>query len=137
MADLFPSRKPASPPAPAPAGRRRPRRPPAGYVLGLMLVGGATVLLPVSFAALVAGLGRGLLWHLQAHLGWVRGPDAGATGLLAYILLALCLALPFAFLLRPLLSRPYRHSAGIALDPESEPRLFAFVGQICEALGSP
>ena len=102
-----------------------------------MLVGGATVLLPVSFAALVAGLGGGLLWHLQAHLGWVRGPEAGASGILLYGLLALGLGLPFAFLLRPLLARPQRHPAGIALVPEDEPRLFTFVGQICEALGSP
>lgn len=132
-ADLFPSRRPV----PASAARRRSRRPPAGYVLGLMLVGGATVLLPFSYGAMVVGLFGGLLWHLQAHLGWVSGPDADAFGLLLYVLAALSLGLPFAFLLRPLLARPQGQASGIALDPRDEPRLFAFVGQICEALGSP
>lgn len=130
-ANLLPPGKPRE-------ARRHPaRRPPAAYVAGLMAVGSATVLLPVSYITLVAGLAAGLAFHLHSHLGWIRGPGADAAQAVAYLLLAVALGLPCAFLLRPFFVRTSNPAAGLVLAPDQEPRLHTFVVQICEALGSP
>lgn len=109
----------------------------AAYWAGLALVAGAIVLIPASYAALVAALAAGTAWHLVVHASWIAGEGAGPASALLYAFLALATALPMVFLLRPFcLSAPPRPAA-VDLDPAAEPRLHAFVLRICEALGAP
>lgn len=134
-ANLFPSRN--RPDRIRGRARRASRRPTFAYVAGLMAVGSAAVLIPVSYALLVSALAGGLAFHLQAHLHWALGPGSGASGTFLYVLAAAGLGLPCAFLLRPFFVRSQGQAAGIVLDPDGEPRLHTFVARICEALGAP
>jgi Zn-dependent protease with chaperone function len=119
--------------------KRKPKRerPPVAYALGLVGVAAATVLLPVSYLAFCAGTLWLLRFHLVRDLHWILGPDSGFLSGVAYILAALLLAGFAAFLFRPFVSGRRRPKADITLRPDQEPRLHAFVQQICNALGSP
>lgn len=128
-ADLLPSRK-------HPA-RRASRRPPAAYLAGLMMVGSAAVLLPLTYASLILSLAAGAIWHLRTHAEWIAGPDSTPLWGLLYIAAALAFILPPAFLLRPFFTRSPAHAAGRVLSPADEPKLHTFIHQICEALGAP
>lgn len=120
--------------------RRRKKieaHPPVAYVLGLLAVGAATVVLPASYLAICGGV----LWLLRAHLvgnlHWAMGPDAGFSTGLAYVLGALILVELSLFLLRPFITGRRRPKADMSITPGEEPRLHAFILQICTALGSP
>lgn len=123
----------------SPLRRRTPGRegPRAAYALGLCGVGIATVLLPVSYVALCAGIVWLLKWHFTAHLPWIAGPEAGLFPALAYVFGGASAAGVLVFLLRPFVAGKRRSKADLTLRPDQEPRLHAFVQQICNALGSP
>lgn len=112
-------------------------RPPAAYVAGLLAVGVAMVLLPLSYLA-VAGV---ILWlmrvHVVGHIGWLVGPESGVLSGAGYIVSALILALLSIFFFRPFFGHHRRSKSDHCLRPRDEPRLHAFVQQICTALGAP
>ena len=107
------------------------------YAVGLFGVGIATILLPFSYLALCGGAVWLLKWHLTANLKWMIGPEAGLFPALGYLLAALFTAGVLVFLLRPFVAGRRRSKADLTLRPDQEPRLHAFVQQICNALGSP
>ena len=111
--------------------------PPIAYAAGLLAVGLGTVLLPVSYLGIFAGTVWLLCGHLAGNLGWIAGPDAGLAMGILYVTVALFLATFTVFLFRPILSAHSRSKADLSLIPGEEPRLHAFVQQICTALGSP
>ncbi len=129
------------PKSPARLSFRRRRdgrdRPPLAYAAGLLGVGLATVLLPVSFLSISGGV----LWllgrHAMRNLGWLIGPEAGVLSGAAYIALLISGSLLAFFLFRPFFAERRRFKADLSLVPGEEPRLHAFVQQICTALGSP
>lgn len=119
--------------------RRAPAvdRPPIAYGFGLAAVALAIVLLPLAYAALCAGSLWLLGWHLVRHAGWLIGPDSAFLPGLAYLLGSLMILGIAMFLIRPLVSGRRRPRPDLVLRPEQEPRLHAFVQQICNSLGSP
>lgn len=129
---------------PGPASRLRLRRripsadrPPLAYGIGLAAVALAIVLLPLTYAALCFGTLWLLGWHAVRHQGWLVGPDSAFLPGLAYVVCLLLIAGIALFLIRPLVSGRRRPRPDLVLRPEQEPRLHAFVQQICNSLGSP
>ncbi|MDB5105592.1 MAG: heat shock protein HtpX [Fibrobacteres bacterium] len=112
-------------------------RPPIAYAAGLLGVGIAMVLLPISYLSISAGV----LWLLRRHLvgnfGWIIGSDASLPMGAGYIAIGLILSGMAVFLFRPFFAGRRRPKADLSLVPGEEPRLHAFVQQICSALGSP
>ncbi|HKP96374.1 MAG TPA: M48 family metalloprotease [Fibrobacteria bacterium] len=127
------------------SGGRRPLRkrnglgehPTPAYIAGLIGVGISTVLLPVSYVAICCGVVRMLGLHLVGNLGWMVGPGAGLFTGLGYLLTGMFLTMLAVFLLRPFLIGRRWSKADLCVTPIQEPRLHAFVLQICTALGSP
>ena len=113
------------------------RRPPFAYAAGLVGVGAALVLLPLAYLGTLSVTLWALYRHLTHDSNWIFGPGAGLPMSCLYIVAALILGLLGFFLLRPLIPDLRRAKADLALLPEEEPRLHAFVQQICAALGSP
>jgi Zn-dependent protease with chaperone function len=119
--------------------RRRPgtERPPIAYAAGLLGVGLATILLPVCYLTLAGGVFWLLGSHAIGNIGWVFGSEAGLFSGLAYVMLLLFGSMLAVFLFRPFFAERRRFKADLSLIPGEEPRLHAFVQQICTALGSP
>lgn len=119
------------------AGIRRPRVP-LFYTLGLALVAGAMVLLPLVYLAMVGAIGYVVYWHATVHIAWI------ATGtrnvfMVTFVYLGLLLVglVMVFFLLKPLLARRSQPPQPLALHPGAEARLFAFIEAVCRAVGAP
>jgi Zn-dependent protease with chaperone function len=112
-------------------------RPPLAYALGLAGVALAMFLLPAAYAAICLGSVWLLRWHAARHLGWLLGPASAFLPGVAYVVSLVILAGFILFLLRPFAWGRRRVKPDFVLKPEQEPRLYAFVQQICGALGSP
>jgi Zn-dependent protease with chaperone function len=111
-------------------------RSPLTYKAGVMLVAAVMVLLPLVYLALLGAVGCGVYYHTVYHvkvLEALKGP-AGAVAYVAPLFVGVVLLL---FMLKPLLSRPARRSPPLALVPEEEPLLFAFVERVCRAVRAP
>ncbi len=111
--------------------------PPFAYAAGILGVGLALVFLPLAYLGTVGVTLWLLYFHLTRDSRWIFGPEAGLPMACLYLASALVLVLLGFFLLRPLIPDRRRPKADLELSPEQEPRLHAFVQQICAALGSP
>jgi Zn-dependent protease with chaperone function len=115
-------------------GRERPA---LAYAVGIMGVAAATVVLPLCYLAIASAV----LWlvgkHAISRVGWIVGPEAGLMLGIAYLVLLLFGTMLVVFLFRPLFSERRRPKSDLSLVPGEEPRLHAFVQQICTALGAP
>jgi hypothetical protein len=143
---LVPEELPAVPGRPTVAelagaflGRVERPRPTANYrwALGVGLV--AALAMPAVYAALVVVLGWGLFRVADSWVAWAKTASGGAmaaglrTGLLVVGMGMGLLVL--GSLLRPFVVRSRRRRSGLALNPVSEPLLFAFVHMVCDAVG--
>ena len=112
-------------------------RPPLAYAIGLMGVAAAAIVLPFFYLAIASAV----LWlvgmHAIARIGWIVGSEAGLMSGITYLVLLLFGSMMVVFLFRPLFSERRRPKADLTLAPGEEPRLHAFVQQICTALGAP
>ena len=114
------------------AGRIEPIRATALYRLGLALVAGAMVLLPVIYVALVALAAWGWWLYLSEIL------LAGRTGANVFTLAPLAVGgVVIFFLLKPLLARDSRRAKPLTLAREEAPGLFRLVEQLCDMLRAP
>jgi Zn-dependent protease with chaperone function len=131
------------------------------YRIALLLVTAATILLPLVYLAVItvvawcgyyyfvwiilpqlAMLAPYPLGHFYAHSrGMSYGSSFGGRGGIGGFLI-FDLAIPLtglvllAALVKPVVT-PRRRSPALALDPELQPALFAFVGRICLWAGAP
>jgi Zn-dependent protease with chaperone function len=122
-------------------GRMKRGLPPLRYQAALGLVTVAMLVLPVSYLALVFGVGGAVVMFATR---WFRWMDAafGAREMVVvnsvvYVLGLLAGGLVLVFLVKPLLARPVRRSQPLALSPSAEPLLFAFLGMVCDTVGAP
>src|SRR5436190_3910010 len=111
------------------------------YSLGLLLVTGAIVVLPLIYIAMLGFAAYVVYWWAARFSFLVSGATYGI-----YILLLQCLlyfaplfagAVVLFFMVKPLLARRPRYAQPLALNPGSEPLLFAFVTRICKTIGAP
>ncbi|MEZ0268421.1 MAG: M48 family metallopeptidase [Phycisphaerae bacterium] len=107
--------------------------PPAGY--GWALAGVATFLVVISavYLALLAFLGWLLAWHVfQTFVSLRHGPY-----FIFHLPMALLAGTLLLFLVKPVFFRRKPGKDGvIALQPEDEPLLFAFVNKLADATGA-
>jgi Zn-dependent protease with chaperone function/predicted RNA-binding Zn-ribbon protein involved in translation (DUF1610 family) len=123
------------------AGPISPPRSPLLYLIGLFLVAGMMVLLPLFYLALI-GLAGWLTYEWAIHAKEILPGDV--LNLFAYlIVLTLYLAPLFAgtvlvlFMVKPFFARRAPHAQPLALHPGAEPLLHSFVSQICRAVRAP
>ncbi len=121
-------------------GFRRPIDAPqlsAFYRLGLLLVLGLLVLLPLIYFALVGAVGWLVYWHATQNVGilYERGRMVGKT--LTYLGPLAAGLIVLLFLIKPVLA-PVESIAGpVILTKDKEPLLFAFIARLCRLVGAP
>ena len=107
------------------------------YRVGLAVVAGTMVLLPLCYIGLIALWGWLIKWHLAENVWLMSGRSARAWRGIAYIGPAVAGVIMFFFLVKPLFARAPRREDPIRLDPDEEPVLFAFIERICDEVCSP
>ncbi len=114
------------------------------YQCGLLLVTVTMVLLPLIYMAFVGSVAW-LVYHHAIHnwgpiMDWGGFTGGGRVMILKFLvyftpLLAGLVVLFFLF--KPIFARRPKHAQPLALNPASEPMLYAFIHKICEAVGAP
>ena len=106
------------------------------YQIGLVLVTGMMLLLPMLYLALIAAFVY-MLFYYTTHFGdffpEVRGRAAIFLLGTPLIVGVICLA----FMIKPLFVRPVEEYMQTSLDPKKEPLLFAFVNRLAQIVGAP
>ena len=106
------------------------------YQLAMAGVTVAMLLLPLFYLALIGLTGYGVFYHAVENVGILSQHGSGSGRLLLYLTPIVIGAVLVVFMLKPfLLFRPEKHFP-IALSPEREKTLFAFVHRICDAVGA-
>ena len=109
------------------------------YRIGVLLVAGAVVLLPVLYVALIGVAGWGVYWHATentevATWGYGRGR---ILAVLVYLAPILAGSIAVLFMLKPLLARTVMEHGHVSLNRAAQPLLFTFVGKICDTVNAP
>ena len=107
-------------------------QPSAAYQRALFGAAAALIGVLALYAGLVLTLVAITVWHGMAHLDWLR---SGTGGILLYgtpLFLGMVLTL---FLVRPVFARRPPPPPSRAISHEEHPRLFQFIGAICQEVG--
>lgn len=118
-----------------------PTRPSFSYQLGLLLVTGMMVLLPLIYIGLVCLAGWGVYLY-ATHCTFLLKSGVGGVRfyiikLMAYIAPLFVGSVLVFFMVKPLFARRPRHAQPLALNPASEPAVFAFIARICDLSAHP
>jgi hypothetical protein len=115
---------------------------PARYKVGMFLVSCAVVLLPLIYLGLIALLGFGLYAYATGAYDFFF-PEMGGRRR-TYFALWFIYLIPFpiglilmGFMLKPLMAPPRFGSVTFPVSHSENPRLFAFIGQLCQAMRAP
>jgi Zn-dependent protease with chaperone function len=118
----------------------RPVRVSILYQLGLVVVAGAMVLLPLIYVGLVGLFGYGVYYHATENvsiLSWQMTGRAAVVKFLVYIAPLVVGAILMLFLVKPLFARRVETSDPVSIDHSDAPLLFALIGRICQTVGAP
>jgi len=116
--------------------RITPRRLPFHYHLGLVLVAGAMLLLPLVYLMLIALVAYGVYWHTTENYGILSGGGLRFKAVL-YIGPMFVGAILVLFMAKPLLARRRVIEVDTDLERNDQPFLFAFVETLCASMGAP
>ncbi len=107
---------------------------PAGYGNALAFVVAALVIVPILFLGVVGLFTWMSVWHLYESVAWLQeGPY-----FIFHLPMALIGLMLLVMLVKPLFfQRKNKDEGVIALTAAEQPRLFAFVAQLCDAAGAP
>ena len=112
-----------------------------GYHAGLLAVTGMMILLPLIYVSAVLSLVGGMGYfavHYRFLAESVHGePRWYLLKLLAYAGPLFIGGVLVLFMVKPLFARRASQPEPMALNPDSEPTLFAFVAKICDTVGAP
>jgi hypothetical protein len=117
-------------------GAIEPVRPTLLYRLGIVVVTGLMLILPLVYVALIGLVILVTGWHAIHGLSLFSTIRNAKGAALLYIGPLIAGVVVVVFLFKPLFARPSKRPKTRALDPEKEPLLFAFVDGICAAVGS-
>lgn len=107
-------------------GKIEPVSVPFSYRIGVMLVAALVIALPLAYLAVIGVALYLIYWRaLHAASAAVYVPSLAAGTVMIF------------FLLKPIFAAPGRQRRTRSLTRESDPLLFAFVDQVCTAVGSP
>lgn len=122
------------------SGRIEPVRIAPGYALTLAAVAVLMIALPLIYVGLIGAVAWLWWWHLVNDAAVFSSSHSRGGAKAAFVMYVGPLvigAVLIIFMLKPLLARAGKRAAPITLDPRHEPRLFAFVTRLCEAVGAP
>jgi hypothetical protein len=111
------------------------------YQLGLCVVTFTMVLLPIIYLALIGLAAWGVYLWATGATALFSDKAGGARimalkGLLYIVPLFAGIVLVF-FMVKPIFARRPKGAQPLALNPASEPALFAFIAKICDTVGAP
>jgi len=111
------------------------------YQLGLVLVTGMMILLPVAYVALVGATAYGVYLY-ATHFAFLLQSFTG--GIYFFCLKTLVFLAPLfsgvilvLFMIKPLFARRAGHAQPLAMNPALEQALYAFIAKICDLVGAP
>jgi len=111
------------------------------YTIGLLLVTLAIVVLPFLYLVLLGFAGYLVFWWATRFAFLLSGPGYGLYFLiikfLIYFTPLFTGGIVLFFMVKPLLARRPSYAQPLALNPGSEPLLFAFITRICKTIGAP
>ena len=110
------------------------------YSIGMALVACGMVLLPLLYLAVIACAAYAVYWHATRHVIWLMFVALSPIFLifvLCYMALLGAGLITLFFLLKPIFARRPRRAQPLALHPDAEPRLYAFIEAVCAAVGAP
>ncbi len=111
------------------------------YQLGLFLVAVVMLLLPVIYLALVGLAGWGVYFYATHFTFLLKSSVGGVRLYFLKLMLYICPlfvgSILVFFLVKPLFARRPRAAQPLALNPASEPAVFAFIARICDLVGAP
>ncbi len=111
------------------------------YLLGAAVAAGVMILLPLVYLSLIAVVACIAFWHgVSNHWIFTSGQTTGkATAWAFMVYLAPLVAAPIIilFLIKPFFAPQVDESVPLSLEEREQPRLFAFVQSLCEAVGAP
>jgi Zn-dependent protease with chaperone function len=120
-------------------GQIAPVRTSTRYIAGMSLVAVVMLLLPLLYLALIGAVAA-LLWYHATHslsvFEHVRGRNIKGA-LAVYVGPLVVGGIVLLFMIKPLFAPRRRETEPLALDPEHEPLLFAFVDKLCAAVHAP
>jgi Zn-dependent protease with chaperone function len=110
------------------------------YRFAMMLVAVVTILLPIVYLMMIAGVGWLVYYHVTHHHGmltWGYGIRGRALIMIAYAAPVVVGAILIFFMTKPIFARPARQPRIRSLTADGEPLLFKLVERICDAVHAP
>lgn len=114
------------------------------YHMGLVLVAGAMLLLPLIYLTMVGAVAYAVYYHAVHNarpiLGFGQSSGEGRVmlvSLLVYIVPLVAGVIVVFFMFKPLLAKQPKRAQPLALNPANERLLYAFIEKICDAVGAP
>ncbi|MEN9573852.1 MAG: Protease HtpX [Verrucomicrobiota bacterium] len=111
------------------------------YQVGLLVVAVTMAILPLIYIAMIVAAGWGV-YFWATHFDFLLKSSGG--GPRVYLFKLVIYAAPlFAgsvlvlFMIKPLFARRAKHSQPLAVNPEVDPLLHAFIRKVCETVGAP
>jgi len=117
------------------AGRVEGKRTSILYLLALFVVAGAMVMLPVIYIGMIGGVAYGVYYHATSHATMLHVDVVSYGRSLVFVIPFLVGAVLVIFMIKPLFARYKTQETGLTIDENNEPRLFAYVERLCEAMG--
>ena len=111
------------------------------YPIGMTLVAGFMVLLPIVYVLLTVAAAYGVYFWGTHGLGLFTHYRGGIR--FSFFALAIYLAPLFAglvlvlFMIKPLFARRLPRAQPLSMNPAAEPKLYAFIAKVCETVGAP
>src|SRR5262245_36546766 len=107
------------------------------YRLGVLVLAGVLLLLPLAYLALIAGVGWLLVYHVTNNLPNVARTFSVWALLFGYVGPIIVLAILLFFMVKPLFAPRRRTGRLRTLEFGEEPLLFALVTRVAQAAGAP
>ncbi len=108
-----------------------------GYRLGVLLVTGAMVLLPLIYIALIGLVACFVGWYAVHGLAIIKTTHNVWAVVFGYAGPLIAGGILFFFMIKPLFARSPKAGWGRTLEHGREPVLFAFVSRIAQTVGAP
>jgi Zn-dependent protease with chaperone function len=115
------------------SGRIPPARLGPLYQLGTALTALAMVLLPLLYLGLIGGVG----WAVYRHASNDAGDIDNSGNLFLYIAPIVIGVILILFMVKPLFARRTKPIPTVEITRQQEPKLFAFIDQICTLVRAP
>lgn len=111
------------------------------YHLGLVLVAGMMVILPVVYVAMIGAAAYGVYYYATHFTFMLKSMVGGVyvymVKLLAYLTPLFVGVVLVFFMIKPLFARRAPRARPLALDPAINSTLYAFIARICDCVGAP